>query len=121
MPLASYRDSLGSLAPLTKHSFLKWCNTILTSLGYGCFSGHCFRISGTTELLVRGVNPNVVHIMGRWSSNSFLCYWHNVSDIAALHVEMMDDDHLSGRRSGVVGVPAAGGSPSGTPQIGVCE
>jgi hypothetical protein len=77
----SYR-SAGVLHPLTKSSFLRRCNQIWSSLGYPHTSGHCFRIGGTTELLIAGIPPDVVRATGRWSSGSFLRYWRSLDDIA---------------------------------------
>jgi len=74
------------LTPLTKSSFLRRCNSIWHPLGYPRTTGHCFRIGGTTELLVAGTPPDVVKAMGRWSSDSFLRYWRTLDDIAPQHV-----------------------------------
>ncbi|KAJ6448633.1 hypothetical protein C8R45DRAFT_803271, partial [Mycena sanguinolenta] len=38
-------------------------------------NGHSACIGGATELLLRGVEPDVVARQGRWSSQSFLLYW----------------------------------------------
>ncbi|KAJ7781951.1 hypothetical protein DFH07DRAFT_865048 [Mycena maculata] len=51
---------------------------------------HCFRIGGTTELLLVGVPPDIVKMMGRWSSDSFLRYWHSLHCIAPLHSKLLD-------------------------------
>ncbi|KIK74200.1 hypothetical protein PAXRUDRAFT_176435 [Paxillus rubicundulus Ve08.2h10] len=33
--------------------------------------GHSFQIGGTTELLVTGVPPDVIKVLGWWSSDAF--------------------------------------------------
>ena len=81
----SYKTSDGFL-PLTKPLFLRRCNEIWCALGYPHTTGHCFRIGGTTELLIAGTPPDVVKATGRWSSESFLRYWRSLDDIAPLHI-----------------------------------
>jgi hypothetical protein len=71
---------------LSKGLFLRRCNDIWSSLGYPHTTGHCFRIGGTTELLIAGTPPDVVRATGRWSSESFLHYWHSLDQIAPLHI-----------------------------------
>ena len=59
---------------LKKPLFLQCCNSIWHCLGYPHTTGHCFRIRGTTELLIAGTPPDVVKAMGQWSSESFMHY-----------------------------------------------
>jgi hypothetical protein len=93
----SYSSPTGSLS-LTKPSFLRRCNTIWSSLGYPRTTGHCFRIGGTTELLVAGTPPDVVKVMGRWSSGSFLRYWRSLDNIVPLHVRNLRTTRHKRRR-----------------------
>lgn len=81
----SYQSGNDSL-PLSKGRFLRRCNTIWSRLGYPRTTGHCFRIGGTTELLVAGISPDIVRVTGRWSSESFLRYWRSLDAIAPLHI-----------------------------------
>ena len=81
----SYKSSNG-FSPLTKPLFLRRCNEIWQALGYPHTTGHCFRIGGTTELLIASTPPDVVKATGRWSSESFLRYWRSLDDIAPLHI-----------------------------------
>ncbi|EIN09231.1 hypothetical protein PUNSTDRAFT_29795, partial [Punctularia strigosozonata HHB-11173 SS5] len=71
---------------LTRSLFLARCNTIWTPLRHPRVTGHCFRIGGTTELLLAGVPPHVVKKAGRWSSDTFLRYWRSVEDILPQHM-----------------------------------
>ena len=80
-PLFAYKTSRGSYT-LTIRQFIIRCNIVWSKLGYPRTTGHCFRIGGTTELLLSGVPPDVVKVMGRWSSDSFLRYWRSLEDLA---------------------------------------
>ena len=89
----------GNLHPLTKSSFLRRCNQIWQALGYPYTTGHCFRIGGTTELLIAGIPPDIVRATGRWSSGSFLRYWRSLDDIAPRHIRYLHSlKHRNGRR-----------------------
>ncbi|KAK0431596.1 hypothetical protein EV421DRAFT_1852992 [Armillaria borealis] len=66
-PIASY------IAPNAKQ-FLKRCN----------------EICGTTFFLIKGVNPDVVKALGRWSSDAFKKYWCNLEILGVLHIELLD-------------------------------
>ena len=81
----SFRSPQG-LKSLTKPMFLQRCNEIWQPLGYPRTTGHCFRIGGTTELLLAGIPPEVVKTTGRWSSDSFLRYWRSLDDIAPHYI-----------------------------------
>ncbi|KAJ7739025.1 hypothetical protein DFH07DRAFT_752328 [Mycena maculata] len=89
-PLFSYRTSNGGLLALTKCKFMAHFNQVWGAFGLPKSTGHCFRIGGTTELLLAGVPPDVVKMMGRWSSDSFLRYWCSLHRIAPLHSELLD-------------------------------
>ncbi|KAF5383112.1 hypothetical protein D9615_004838 [Tricholomella constricta] len=89
-PLAWYASSAGSPVALTKRKFLLRCNGILAALALPHISGHSFRIGGTTHFLLSGVAPDIVKIMGRWSSDSFLRYWRCLEVIAPLHAELLE-------------------------------
>jgi hypothetical protein len=85
-PLFAYKSSKGPQV-LTKAKFLRRCNDIWSPLGFPRATGHCFRIGGTTQLLLAGVSPDVVKVTGRWSSDSFLRYWRSLDIIAPLHLK----------------------------------
>jgi hypothetical protein len=86
--LFSYISPQG-LSSLTKPIFLRRCNQIWHTLGYPKTTGHCFRIGGTTELLIAGTPPDVVKVTGRWSSDSFLRYWRSLDDIAPQYIRRL--------------------------------
>ena len=81
----SYASGDG-FSSLTKPIFLQRCNEIWQRLGYPRTTGHCFRIGGTTELLIAGTPPDVVKATGRWSSDSFLRYWRSLEEIAPRYI-----------------------------------
>ncbi|KAF7365423.1 putative reverse transcriptase domain protein [Mycena venus] len=87
LPLFSYRNTNGHLICLTRKKFLQRCNEIWSRHGFPAYSGHSFRIGGTTELLLAGVHPDVVKVMGRWQSDAFKVYWRRVDILATLHWE----------------------------------
>ncbi|KAJ7112459.1 hypothetical protein C8R43DRAFT_903651 [Mycena crocata] len=90
LPLFSYRNSSGELQCLSKKQFLKRCNEIWNKRGFPGRTGHCFRIGGTTELLLAGVEPAVVQAMGRWQSDAFMIYWRRLDLLAPLHTEYIE-------------------------------
>ncbi|KAJ7260297.1 hypothetical protein C8J57DRAFT_1720225 [Mycena rebaudengoi] len=96
-PLFSFRTSRGNLLALTKKKFLNRCNTIWSQFGFPRLTGHSFRIGGTTELLIAGVPPDVVKMMGRWSSDAFLRYWRSLHRVAPLHAELLTPTRLAPR------------------------
>lgn len=87
-PLFLYRHH-GGYAALTKRRSLSCCNDIWSKYGLPMFTGHCFRIGGTTILLLRGVSPYIVKRMGHWTSDAFLKYWRSLEILAPLHAELL--------------------------------
>lgn len=88
LPLFTFRTPTGH-SILTRSQFLTRCNEIWQRAGYPRTTGHSFRIGGTTELLLAGVNPDVVKAMGRWSSDAFQKYWRSLEDLAPIHAEFV--------------------------------
>src|ERR1700722_1491991 len=81
-------------------------------LGLCTFTGHCFCIGGTTELLICGIPPDVVKLVGCWSLDSFLHYWHSTDEVAHIHIEGIDIVSCSGCWQGLLpGSLALGSSP----------
>jgi integrase len=88
-PLCSFRQSDRSLRTLTKSHFLKKCNEIWIRDGLRHSTGHEFRIGGTTHLLLCKGPPDIVKMMGRWSSDAFQKYWRQIEILAPLYVEFL--------------------------------
>ncbi|KIK92506.1 hypothetical protein PAXRUDRAFT_147155 [Paxillus rubicundulus Ve08.2h10] len=84
-PLFSYKTPSG-WEPLTKMLFISHCNDIWVHNGFPSMPGHAFHIRGTTELLLQGVNPDIITVQGRWSSWAFLDYWRQVESILPLFI-----------------------------------
>lgn len=88
LPLFSYKTAFGHRC-LTKKRFLFICNRVWQQHGVPRTTGHSFRIGGTTELLARGVNPSIVKVMGRWSSDAFLRYWRDLEEVVPIHAQLL--------------------------------
>jgi hypothetical protein len=69
---------------LTKEAFMARCNEVVVATGLPPIFGHSFRIGGATELLLMGVEPDVVRVQGRWMSDAFLEYWRKIDEILPL-------------------------------------
>ncbi|KAJ7677321.1 hypothetical protein B0H17DRAFT_945074, partial [Mycena rosella] len=89
LPLFSHRNRAGRLICLTRKKFMLCCNVIWAALGYPVSMGHNFRISSTTELLLAGVSPAVIQVMGCWKSDAFLVYWCRLDLLAPLHTKYL--------------------------------
>ncbi|KIM75938.1 hypothetical protein PILCRDRAFT_13141 [Piloderma croceum F 1598] len=63
-PLFAFETSDGDWAPLTKSNWLSRCNKVWTAAGFEPLLAHAFQIGGCTEMLLRGVNPDVVCVQG---------------------------------------------------------
>ncbi|KIL56020.1 hypothetical protein M378DRAFT_201055 [Amanita muscaria Koide BX008] len=87
--LASYCSIRGPRKLLTISRFIKRCNEIWQAKGRQRYTAHCFRIGGTTHYLLHGVNPDVVRMMGRWSSDAFMRYWRQLDVVATVHTELL--------------------------------
>lgn len=87
-PLASYKTIAG-IIPLTRCKFLCRLNSIFQSIHLPFIMGHCLRIGGTTHLLLSRVLPNIVKLLGHWSSDAFLRYWRSLKVIAPMYIELL--------------------------------
>ncbi|KNZ82042.1 hypothetical protein J132_08388 [Termitomyces sp. J132] len=72
--IAVYKGPKNTRIALVTRKLLKRINPILENASYPTISGHCFCIGGTTALLLDGVPPDIVKLLSRWSSDSFLRY-----------------------------------------------
>ncbi len=78
-------------APMTRDWFLNRCNAVWVAAGLGALTGHCFRIGGATELLLRGTHPDIVATQGGWKSKAFLEYWRKIELILPLFISKSFD------------------------------
>ncbi|KAF9455208.1 hypothetical protein BDZ94DRAFT_1316512 [Collybia nuda] len=85
-PMFSFETADGAWAPMTKPWFMSWCNDVWVAAGFPDMPGHAFRIGGATELLLQGINPNIVATQGCWKSRAFLEYWWRIEVILPLFI-----------------------------------
>lgn len=84
--LFAYETETSGHHNMTKSEYLARVNAVWEMRGLLTVNGHSARIGGATELLLRGVNPDVVAQQGRWSSHSFLLYWRKIQTILPLFI-----------------------------------
>ena len=84
MSFFAYRSSSGTWTHMVKKVFLDFCGSIWKAAGLKHVFGHSFWIGGTVELLLVGVNPDVVAATGGWTSLAFLLYWCRMEEIIPL-------------------------------------
>jgi len=85
-PFFAYETDDGNWSPLTKSNWLARCNELWAAAGLQTLDIHAFRIGGCTEMLLRGIAPDIVCIQGRWKSRAFLQYWRNIQEILPLFI-----------------------------------
>ncbi|KAH9946883.1 DNA breaking-rejoining enzyme [Amylocystis lapponica] len=78
-------------SPMTRDWFIRRCNGVWAAEGLGELTGHCFRIGGATELLLRGTNPDIVAVQGGWKSRAFLEYWRKIESVLPLFISKSFD------------------------------
>jgi hypothetical protein len=85
-PMFAFETADGSWEPLTKINWLERCNQIWISAGFEPLKAHAFCIGGCTEMLLRGIQPDIVCVQGRWKSKAFLEYWHKIQFILPIFI-----------------------------------
>lgn len=89
--LFGYSTVNGTIQPLVKPAMLARCEEVWTAAGLNLALGHSFRIGGTSHLLARGTDVQIVQRLGRWSSDAFFLYWRNAQAIIPLHIASAAD------------------------------
>ncbi|KAJ7035993.1 hypothetical protein C8F04DRAFT_1258353 [Mycena alexandri] len=79
-PLFAYRER-DSWRVLTKDLFLRTTSATFAAAGLENVFGHSYRIGGSVELLLAGVEPEVIMKLGGWTSLCFLIYWRRLEQI----------------------------------------
>ncbi|KIK76456.1 hypothetical protein PAXRUDRAFT_169903 [Paxillus rubicundulus Ve08.2h10] len=93
-PLFSYKTSTGWQPPV-RADFINHCNDIWVQNGFPNMPGHTFYIGSTTELLLQGINPDIISVQGRWTSQAFLNYWCCIESILPLFISSsVNPNHL---------------------------
>ncbi|KAF8123989.1 hypothetical protein EV363DRAFT_1178744, partial [Boletus edulis] len=62
------------------------CNDIWAGLSLPCMPSHAFHIGGTTEMLLKGINPDIIAIQGHWSLRACLEYWRRIETVLPLFI-----------------------------------
>ena len=94
-PLFAFKTINQPFIPMRRDWFMTHCNEIWSRNGFSMLNGHSFRIGGTTHLLLLGVDPFIVTVQGRWTSNAFLAYWCLCEKIIPLFIRFLLDSHAS--------------------------
>jgi len=94
VPLFMFETLDGGWSPMWKSWFLTQCNSLWSAQFPLLVSGHSFHISGMTHLLLLSVEPFIVMVQGRWSSNSLL-YWCKCKEIIPLFISFSLNTHSS--------------------------
>ncbi|KAJ6492098.1 hypothetical protein C8R45DRAFT_1212931 [Mycena sanguinolenta] len=79
-PIFAFREH-SLWRPLTKDHFLRTTTALHTSAGLETVFGHSYRIGGSVELLLAGVEPEMIMKLGGWTSLCFLIYWRRLEQI----------------------------------------
>jgi hypothetical protein len=80
-----YETATGWEPPI-KRKVMDCLSDIWRDAGLEVPTGHSFRIGGTTFLLERGTDIQIVQKLGWWSSDSFYLYWRNLQSIIPQHI-----------------------------------
>jgi len=95
MPLFAFETGEGEWSPMRWDWFLARCNQVWALEKLSLVKGHSFRIGGMTHLLLLGVDPWIIMVQGRWTSQSFLSYWHKCKEILPLFISFSFQSHES--------------------------
>ncbi|KAJ7084922.1 hypothetical protein C8R44DRAFT_894032 [Mycena epipterygia] len=79
-PLFAFREH-GTWRPLTKDHFLRTTSAAYNTAQLATVFGHSYRIGGSVELLLAGVEPEIIMKLGGWTSLCFLIYWRRLEQI----------------------------------------
>jgi hypothetical protein len=71
---------------MAKDWFLQRCTEIWTTAKLQRVHRHSFHISGSTELLLAGVQCEIVTTIRGWTSLAFLLYWRKIEHIVPMNV-----------------------------------
>ncbi|KAF4609430.1 hypothetical protein D9613_012950 [Agrocybe pediades] len=85
--LFSWNNTANQRRPLTRTKFLERVNKAVTAAGLEPLQGHGLRIGAVLEYLLRGVPFDVVHVIGRWSSDAFILYLRRHAVIIARYIQ----------------------------------
>ena len=85
--LFNYIGRDGQRRNLTRGALVHKFNEIILDAGFHVpILGHAFRIGGATAMLLAGLPPDTVKVLGEWRSDAYLLYWRMVEAIMARQV-----------------------------------
>jgi hypothetical protein len=79
-PLFAFRED-GRWHIPTKAQFIAYTSSVYVAAGLETVYGHSYRIGGSVELLLAGVEPEIIMKLGGWTSLCFLIYWRRLEQI----------------------------------------
>ncbi|KAJ3484840.1 hypothetical protein NLI96_g5353 [Meripilus lineatus] len=83
----------GGRKSLHRQSFLSAYNKAATLASFSKVTGHCFRIGGTLEYLLRGHTFETVRELGRWDGDSFRRYLRRHAFVLSPRLHDIDNLH----------------------------
>jgi hypothetical protein len=92
--LFAYRHK-DQLRPLTKPAFIKRLASAARQAGLEPLQGHGIRIGATLFYLLQGMPIEAMKVMGRWSSDAFLCYLRKHAQILTPFIQANSQAHES--------------------------
>lgn len=78
---------------MVRDTALKFINERFTIRGMGTTFGHSFRIGGASFYLSQKVDPEIVHIMGRWRSLAYQVYIRAFEQVASRHTANLANNY----------------------------
>ena len=85
-PLFAFEMPDGGWSMMLKHQFMDECRCIWNLAGLQLVDGHSYWIGGSVKLLLAGVPPEVVTILGGWTFLAFLLYWRQIQEILPMNI-----------------------------------
>lgn len=92
--LFAYRKDAGSWSCLTKDDFLSTTAIIFAAASLENVFGHSYRIGGSLQLLLDGVEPEIIMKVGGWTSLCFLIYWRRLEQVIPLAISRAWDSRI---------------------------
>ena len=72
---------------MVKTTALACINTILKAHGWGTAFGHSFRIGGASFYLAQKIDPEIIHLAGRWRSLAYEAYICAFEQVTSRHLD----------------------------------
>jgi hypothetical protein len=79
-PLFAFRED-GHWHTSTKAQFITYMSSFYVAAGLETVHSHSYHIGSSVELLLAGVEPEIIMEPGGWTSLCFLTYWQRLEQI----------------------------------------